>query len=174
VRGARALPCLALVCALAGCATTDRLSAAGDVHRLLVAVRDDDQAAFDAHVDRAALKARIQARLVDKTRTANLGAGLTGIGLWLSGPIAGAADSLFIQPSFFRAVADYYGYKPGAPIPGVLSLATVLTALPDGKVCVPARARGPCLLTFANEDRVWRLVDIDAESAVFGAGKIRR
>lgn len=174
MKRARAWLTLALACALAGCATTNRLSAAGDVHRLLVAVRDDDKAAFDAHVDRPALRARIQARLVDKTRTANLGAGLTGIGLWLSGPIAGAADSLFIQPSFFRAVADYYGYRPGAPIPGVISLATVLTPLPDGRVCVTARSRGPCLLTFADEAGIWRLVDIDAESAIFGAAKARR
>ena len=43
---------------LTACATTQRLSAAGDVHSLLVAVRDNDRATFDAHVDRPALEAQ--------------------------------------------------------------------------------------------------------------------
>ena len=34
---------------LASCATTEGLSAAGDVHALLVSIRDNDKAAFDAH-----------------------------------------------------------------------------------------------------------------------------
>ncbi|HEY1427309.1 MAG TPA: hypothetical protein VGF50_11600, partial [Caulobacteraceae bacterium] len=37
---------------LAGCATTQRLGAANDVHALLVAIRDDDRATFDAHIDK--------------------------------------------------------------------------------------------------------------------------
>src|SRR5476649_1731332 len=43
------LPLLAAVAAvcLTSCATTQRLAAAGDVRRLLVAIRDDDHAAFD-------------------------------------------------------------------------------------------------------------------------------
>jgi hypothetical protein len=35
---------------LSGCATTSRLDAAGDVHALLVAVRNHDRAGFDAHI----------------------------------------------------------------------------------------------------------------------------
>ena len=46
---------------LASCATTEGLSAAGDVHALLVSIRDNDKAAFDAHVDRKALEAQLQA-----------------------------------------------------------------------------------------------------------------
>ena len=43
---------IALALALSACATAQRLDAAGDVHALLVSIRDEDQAAFDAHVDR--------------------------------------------------------------------------------------------------------------------------
>jgi hypothetical protein len=53
---------------LSACATVDRVDAAGDVHDLLVAIRDNDRATFDAHVDRRALKAEIEARLVDEAR----------------------------------------------------------------------------------------------------------
>ena len=45
---------------LASCATAARFDAAGDVHALLVAVRDNDQAGFDAHIDRDALKDQLQ------------------------------------------------------------------------------------------------------------------
>ena len=49
--------------ALSACATAHRLDAAGDVHALLISIRDNDQAAFDAHVDRPALKKDLQAKL---------------------------------------------------------------------------------------------------------------
>jgi hypothetical protein len=155
---------------LAGCATTQPFSAAGDVHSLLVAVRDDDKAAFDAHVDRRALEAQIQAKLVERTRDANLGQGGTGLGLLLSGPLARAAGGVLIQPEVFRAVADYYGYRPDTPIPGAFALATALSPLPDGRVCARGRKGGPCLLTFADEGGTWRLVAFDADR-VLGHGK---
>jgi hypothetical protein len=165
-----AAPILAGLALLAGCATTARLSAAGDVRGLLVAIRDDDKAAFDAHVDRRALEAEIQAALVQRTRDARLGEGGVGLGLLLSGPLSRAAGGLLIQPEVFRAAADYYGYRPDQPIPGPLSIAAVLSALPDGRVCARGRKGGPCLLTFADEDGTWRLVGFDAER-VLGRGE---
>jgi hypothetical protein len=152
--GAAALAALALVSA---CASTERYEAASDVHALLIAVRDDDQRAFDAHVDRRALEAQIQARIVQdaagRSRT------VKGLGLLFSGPLARAAGGLLIQPEVFRAVADYYGYKPGAPIPGTFAIAQALRPLPDGRLCAARRRKGPCLLTFARENGTWRLVD---------------
>lgn len=44
------------------------ISAAADVHTLLIAIRDDDRSAFDAHVDRPALEAEFQAVIVERTR----------------------------------------------------------------------------------------------------------
>ncbi len=155
---------------LTACATTQRLSAAGDVHSLLVAVRDNDRAAFDAHVDRPALEAQIQAVMVEKARAARLGDGATGLGLLLSGPLSRAAADVLIQPGVFRAVAVYYGYKPDRPIPGSFALATALTSLPGGRVCAKVKKSGPCLLTFADEGGTWRLVGFDAD-AVMGAAR---
>ena len=51
-------PLLALL--IAGCSTTTRLDAAGDVHDLLVAVRDNDKKAFERHIDRDALRRQIE------------------------------------------------------------------------------------------------------------------
>ncbi len=154
--------------ALTGCATTRPFAAAGDVHALLVAVRDDDRRSFETHVDRPALRAHIQARIVARAKAINRGMTLNVLSILLSGPASDAADSLLVQPRVFRAVAEYYGYRPGAPIPGPLALSTVLTPGPDGTVCATARRGGPCLMTFAHETSVWRLVDIDPEAARAG------
>jgi hypothetical protein len=157
---------------LAGCATTQGLSAAPDVHALLVAIRDDDRAAFDAHVDRRALEAEMQAIVVERTRdlgaNGGLGNGVAGLGVLLSGPLAHAAGGVLIRPEVFRAVADYYGYRPDTPIPGPLSLAVALSPLPDGRVCARDRKGGRCLLTFADEDGTWRLVGFDSSQVLAG------
>ena len=55
---------------LSACATADRYDAAGDVHALLTAIRARDRAAFDARVDRQALKYEIEARLLDEAEDA--------------------------------------------------------------------------------------------------------
>ena len=150
--------------ALAGCATTRPLAAAGDVHALLVAVRDDNRRDFETHVDRPALRAHIQARIVARTRAMHRGATADVLGMLLSGPASTATDNLLVQPQVFRAVAEYYGYRPGSPIPGPLALSTVLKDGPDGTVCATTSRGGACLLTFAHETTVWRLVDIDPEA----------
>jgi hypothetical protein len=164
----RRLASVAALALLAGCATTQGLSAAGDVRSLLIAVRDNDQAAFDAHVDRRALEAEIQAKLVERARDARLSQAETGLGLLLSGPLSRAAGGVLIQPDVFRAVADYYGYRPDTPIPGTYALATALSSLPDGRVCARGRRNGPCLLTFADEGGTWRLVAFDADTVLAG------
>lgn len=152
--------------ALAGCATSQRLAAAGDIHTLLVAIRDDDHVAFDAHVDRRALEAQLQARLVDRAAAARLPDTWKGLGVLLSGPAARLAGDTLIQPEVFRAVADYYGYRPETPIPGALALAGALRSAPGGRVCAARDKRGPCLLTFADEGGVWRLIGFDGDAAM--------
>ena len=145
---------------LAGCATTERLDAARDVHALMLAVRDDDRASFTAHVDKPALEARMQAMLVDRARAAALPAALTAASVLASGPLSRWAGEALIRPQVFRAVADYYGYGPDAPLPGIVALATVLQPLPGGRVCA-ARSRSDknCLLVFAREGETWKLSD---------------
>ncbi len=156
---------------LFGCATARDLSAAGDVRALLLAIRDDDRPAFDAHVDRGALAAQIQGILVDRTRRANMPDGLKGLGLLVSGSLAKAAAGALIRPDVFRAVADYYGYSPDTPIPGTLAIAMVLRPVDDGRVCAAKGKHGPCLLTFANEDGTWRLVEFNGDAAMLRLGR---
>jgi hypothetical protein len=167
---AAVMPALALALGVAlvlsGCATTTRLSAAPDVHALLISIRDDDRQTFDAHVDRKALEAQLQARLVDKTRQTDMADGWKVLGLALSGPAARLAGNLLIQPDVFRAVAEYYGYRPETPIPNSFLVTGALKALPDGRVCATRRHDDRCLMTFANEGGIWRLVGFDGDAAL--------
>ncbi len=161
----RHLPTLTFAAAtllLAACATTERLSAANDVHGLLVAIRDDDRAAFDAHIDRSALEAEIQDVLVRQTKAAGLGDGVAGLGVLVSGPLSHAAGGMLLRPDVFRAVADEYGYSPDKPLPGTVRLAAALTPIDAGRVCAKDPRTGACLLTFAEESGTWRLVAFDA------------
>ncbi|HXV01652.1 MAG TPA: DUF2939 domain-containing protein [Caulobacteraceae bacterium] len=155
------------VCALAmlaACATGERISAAGDVHTLMVAIRDDDRASFEAHVDRHALEAQIQARIVERTSRSN--EAMKGLGALFSGTLARVAGGLAIRPEVFRAVAEYYGYRPGMPIPGTFAIAAALRPVPGGRVCAVSSRQGPCLVTFAREGGVWRLVSFDGDPAM--------
>ena len=162
----RALLALTLAAAsLSGCATVNRYDAAGDVHALLVAIRDNDRAAFDGLVDRPALKGQIEARLVQEARKAKVESGWQAAIIALAGPAADVAGSALIRPETFRAAADYYGYTPDRPIPDRLSIAALLKPVDDNRVCAKKKNSGPCLLTFTHEGDTWRLTGFDAEAA---------
>ena len=153
----------ALSLALAGCATTQRIEAAGDVHTLLVAVRNDDAAAFDARVDKPALKRELETRILERTERPDENAATHALGALLAHPLAQLAGDALLKPKVFLAVAEYYGYRPETPIPNELEIAGALRALPDGRVCAARRHNGPCLITFADEDGTWRLVSFDGD-----------
>ena len=160
-RSAFVMACAAL--ALGGCATTERIEAAGDVHALLIAIRDDDRAAFDAHVDKVALQRELEARILDQTQAPATSDAVRTLGALLAHPIAQLAGDALVRPKVFRAVAEYYGYRPQTPIPGQLEIAGALRPLPDGRVCAAKRHNGPCLITFADEAGTWRLVSFDGD-----------
>jgi hypothetical protein len=148
---------------LAACATTQRITAANDVHALLIAIRDDDHAAFDAHVDRAALEHELEGRILERTQAADANDATRALGALLAHPMAKLAGETLLRPTVFRAVAEYYGYKPGTPIPNQLEIAGALRALPDGRVCAAKSHKGPCLISFASEGGVWKLVSFDGD-----------
>lgn len=148
---------------LCACATTQRIEAASDVHALLIAIRDDDHAGFDAHVDRVALEHELEARLLDATQEPSANDTVRALGALLSRPLAQLAGDALIRPKVFRAVAAYYGYRPQTPIPNQFEIAGALRALPDGRVCAAKTHKGPCLITFANEGGTWRLVSFDGD-----------
>ncbi len=148
---------------LCACATAQKLGVASDVHALLVSIRDNDTAAFDAHVDHEALKQELQARLTDQIgknkKTKDLVA--------LLGPsVIDFADQALVRPKTFRMVAEHYGYKSDTQIPGAVVISQALKALPDGRVCATKKKDGPCLLVFTKEQGVWKLTSFEGDSSM--------
>ena len=146
-----------LATAATACATVPRYTAASDIHAFLVAVRDGDRAGFDAHVDRAALKTQLRSRLLAETAQAQGGAILATLGAMLGGPLVDVAVDVLVRPEVFRAQALRMGYDPSQPIPGVFAIATRVKPLGDGRACVVAKPKGPCVFDFTDEQGVWRL-----------------
>lgn len=159
----RLIPLMATALVLTGCATAQRYEAANDVHALLVSIRDNDKAAFDARVDREALKRQIEARMMQETRKAGGGDGLAALGAILAPALADVAGEALIQPRVFRSVAAYYGYDAAAPMPGPMVIGGQLRHVADGQVCAPRKKDGPCLLTFTQEGGTWRLSGFDGD-----------
>jgi len=149
----------ALLASLGACASVQRLDAANDVHALLIAIRDDDQAAFDAHVDREALKRELLAKVGER-----LDQRLSGFAALLGPQVADVAGETLLQPQVFRLVAEHYGYTRQTKIPNVIEVAGALKALPDGRVCAVTKKDGPCLMSFTKEAGVWKLTSFDGDA----------
>ena len=162
----RTLALLALAAvALAGCATASRFDAAGDVHSLLVAIRNGDRASFDRYVDRPALKAALEGRVMRETSRADMDDGARALTALLAPGLADIAVDALIRPEVFRAVANYYGYTPDKPLPDRLAIGAALKYLPDGRVCATKKKDGPCLLTFTNVEGTWKLSGFEGDLA---------
>lgn len=152
----------ALACLLASCAGVDRYDAAGDVHAFLISIRNNDAQTFNAHVDRPALKEQMRARLMAQAQKRGGAMGMM-LGAYLADSLVGPAVDALVQPEVFLAVAQMMGYSPNTPIPSRLAIASALRRIDSDHVCAPTKANGPCLLTFRNEDGVWRLTDFNGD-----------
>ncbi|WP_269715061.1 DUF2939 domain-containing protein [Caulobacter sp. NIBR2454] len=155
------LPLLIATLVLSACATVSRVDASNDVHALLIAIRDNDGATFDRHVDKVALKRQLESRIVEQTRQSGAPDGLKALGYMLSRSVADLAGDALLRPTVFRTAAEFYGYRPTMPIPGRLAIASALRPIGGGRVCAARSEKGPCLLTFANQGGVWKLVSFD-------------
>jgi len=154
----RLLLILTAAASLAACATAQRLGAANDVHALLVSIRNDDQATFDAHVDRPALKQQIET-LIEQKAAKRYG----GLVSALAPGLAEFAGDTLVQPGVFRQVARQYGYGDDTKIPNPLVIASALKPLPDGRVCATKSKNGPCTLVFTKEAGVWKLTGFQGD-----------
>lgn len=155
---------LAVIAALTlcACATVQRLDAAGDVHTLLISIRDNDQTTFESLIDRPSLQQEIHSRLVAEATRKD--PRIAAIASLLGPSVAQLAGDTLLQPSVFRAVAEYYGYTPETKIPGQIGISTALQQLPDGRICAVKDKDGPCLLTFTRaQDGRWKLSGFDGE-----------
>ena len=157
----RAILIAILALTLSACATARKLDAANDVHALLIAIRDNDQAAFDAHVDRRALKRVVEARLMAEAKRDPR---LSGIAAILAPGLAELAGEALVQPSVFRGVAQYYGYSAQTKIPNAIVISQALRRLPDGRVCAVSKKDGPCMLIFTKAaDGRWKLTGFEGD-----------
>lgn len=163
---------LGLAASLGACATVTRVDAAGDVHALLVAIRDDDRATFDAHVDKVALKAQLESLILNAAEGRDSGSVSARVAAAVfSGPAADLAGNLLLRPRVFRAVAEFYGYRPDKPIPNQIAIAGALKYLNNGEVCATKTRDGPCLITFAQAGGVWRMVRFDGDPSMLTVGR---
>lgn len=154
---------------LASCATVQRYDAAQDVHNLLVAIRDNDRAAFDRHVDRRALKRQLEARLIDEAQESGAPRLLQGLGITLAEPVSELAGELLIQPRVFRWVAESYGYRRTDPLPSAVAISPALRPIGGGRVCAIADSGGPCVLVFTRTDGVWKLTGFEGDISMLRA-----
>jgi hypothetical protein len=149
---------------LAACASVQRLDAAGDVHALLISIRDNDQATFEAHVDRPALKQELQGKL-DRQISRNKDQ-LGALASLLGPSVVDFAGDALLQPRVFKLVAEHYGYTSKTAIPNQVEIATALKPLDDGRVCAVTKKNGPCLLIFTKEQGVWKLTSFEGEMSM--------
>lgn len=159
----RALIIAAFALTLSACATVQKLPAAGDVHALLISIRDGDEVTFDSLVDRKALKKEIQTRLMAEAGRRN-DQRISAVAALLGPTLADLAGETIVQPKVFKAVAEYYGYTPATKIPNVLVISQALRQLPDGRICAITKKDGPCLLNFTKaEDGHWKLSGFEGD-----------
>ena len=157
--------------ALAGCATVPRYEAASDIHAFLVSIRDGDRAAFDAHVDKPALKEQLRARLLGEAGHGN--GSLGAFGAVLAGPLVDIGVDALVRPDVFRAIAAEHGYSPDKPVPNTIAIGQFVRPLDSGRACVFTRKGGPCVLMFKSEDGVYRLIGFEGNIDFGKGGKLK-
>jgi hypothetical protein len=137
---------------LAACDAVPRYRAAQGVRDFLAAVRNGDHQAFEARLDRAKLKDDVRRQLAALADDEE-------------GDQTAGADSLInrmISPETFRVV----WMRSGVSIrraPSALEIAPLLRMTGEDRACLHNPRRGsPCILTFEEEDGVWKLVGVNA------------
>ncbi len=133
----------ALALALGGCEGRAKADAAASAERLLAAAQAGDRVAFEAEIDRDAVREDVRRQLVELAR---------GQGLEVDGGPSEFALDRMISPDAFHVVRS----QDEEPLKARMKVA-------DGKVCLPADdAADRCLLTFGKSDKRWRLVGMQA------------
>lgn len=137
-----------------GCGGRSDADPAGTVQAVLAAVHARDAAAFEAHLDRAALRQDLRGQLMRVAR-AN-GVEVDG------GPSEFALDRMIGLNALHLVQAGTD--RPLASAPSKAEVAGVIRNLDPGHVCLhdlsPQRS---CLLTFAKAAAGWRLVGMRAD-----------
>jgi hypothetical protein len=142
----------ALAVALGGCDIGVRADASKAIERFFTAVHNDDRKAFEAAIDRAALRTDLRGQLTDLARAKGV--------VVEGGPSEFALDRM-ISPGAFRLVEAQTGQAlPVAP--NAAAIALMLQVKDRTHVCVGDPAKPRCALSFAKREGVWRLVGMQA------------
>jgi len=149
----RSLAALAvLAVSLAGCDIGVRADAAKAIERFLAAVHNDDRAAFEAAIDRPALRANLGEQLTELARAKGV--------VVEGGPSEFALDRM-ISPEAFRLVEARTGQAlPHAP--SAAEIVLIMKVQDKSHVCVGDPKAPRCQLSFAKRSGTWRLVGMPA------------
>lgn len=162
------LAALAAGVALTGCASVaPTADAQSDVRAFVIALRDGDNPAIEAGLDRRALEAQsaeLAAAVARGEASRALGPGLIG---GIFGDIAAVPSALFapnlLDPNLLTYIAQRAGLMPETRVPGPIAAAFFLRPTGPGQVCAPDRATSRCLLTFTDQGDRWRLTFVDPD-----------
>ncbi len=142
----------ALACLLSACGPGVRADASRAIAGFLGAAQRDDRKAFEAALDRPALRADLRDQLTDLGRARGV--------VVEGGPSEFALDRM-ITPAAFRLVEARTGQAlPAAP--NAAAIALMMQVKDRAHVCVGDPGKPRCALSFAKRDGVWRLVGMQA------------
>jgi hypothetical protein len=142
----------ALAVTLGGCETGERAEAAKAVERFLTAVHNNDRAAFEAVIDRPALRSDLHDQLTDLGRAKGV--------IVEGGPSEFALDRM-ISPAAFQLVEAKTG-QALTHAPSAAEIALIMKVRDKSHVCVGDPGKAVCALSFAKRDGTWRLVGMRA------------
>lgn len=153
-RWVRATALVAVISGIAGCGGKEKASdATSAAQALLAAAQTGDAKAFEAHLDRPALRADLRGQL-QAVAQAN--------GLDVAGGAADFALDRMIAPEAFHLVRSQDGAQLTTP-PTAAQVAPLMTRLGQDRACLhDLAAPQRCLLTFTRHDKDWRLVAMPA------------
>jgi hypothetical protein len=142
---------------LSACSSGAPKAAAETASRLLAAALNNDRVAFEAEIDRNAVREDVRRQVADLARSTALEVD--------GGPSEFALDRM-ISPDAVRVV-DATGHRPSIP-PTARQVAPLMKVIDGKRVCLrDAETPGDCLLTFAKGRNPkagdhWRLVGMKA------------
>jgi len=138
---------------LAACAGPAPRGAGESASRLIAAAMSGDRVAFEAQIDRTAVREDLRRQVSELARTEALDVE--------GGPSDLVLDRM-IGPDALRVVEAGTGRAPAEP-PGPADLAKLMKPLDGNRVCLAdAQDADRCLLTFAKDKDHWRLVGMQA------------
>jgi hypothetical protein len=138
----------ALAVVLTACGGGVRTKGSAAIASFLATVQGDDRAAFEARIDRTALRADLTGQLLDLAKVHAVDVG--------EGPSEFAVDRMISLPAVRATAAQV---APGWPAtPSAAEVVPHLKARDGRHICLEQATTQRCLLSFAQEKGAWKLV----------------